>query len=149
MITLEEAVAHQLREIIDGAAAVLAAVGDRAAADQIRAGSLGRAAKLAVQLCADNDEAAARVAALAPLLWPDPSPQWWATPLGRVAARHTSAGPDEALTFAAAAAMLGISTTAVHAYANSATADVDRHPDRGVTRLSVLRRIARLSRDHP
>lgn len=146
MITLEELVAQQLRGIVADSAAKIAAIGDRDGADAARARGVGYAAKLAVRLCADNDDAAALVEELGPVLWPDPPLWWWTTALGKVVARHTSTAPEQALTFAAAATMLGISRTTVHDYAKSATADLVEHPDHGVTRASVLARIARLSR---
>lgn len=70
----------------------------------------------------------------------DPDPEWWQTPLGRAIARvdHDSA---EAVMPSTAARMLGIGVQRV--YQLRADGKLDRHPDGGVTRASVMARLAR------
>jgi hypothetical protein len=85
------------------------------------------------------------------ILWPltHASPEdvgradWWATPLGRLCARSLACHDTAAVTHAVAASMLGVERgyigTLVH------RGRLDRHEDGGVTRSSVLRRIAVLA----
>ena len=68
---------------------------------------------------------------------------WWQTPLGKVAARSVEADDSEAVTPRTAARMLGISEPRVYQLRDSGK--LDRHPDGGVTRASVLARIAELA----
>ncbi len=74
----------------------------------------------------------------------DPPDTWWATPLGRVAARRVGHPSKEGVSFGVAGAMLGITRQGVH---DLVTRDkLARHPDGGVTVDSIR---ARLLRRHP
>lgn len=81
------------------------------------------------------------------LLWPDAAPEdcghsaWWATPLGRWCARTLDA-PDRPVTYATAAGMLGVARGTVSVMVSRGT--LGRHPAGGVSRASVLHRLARL-----
>jgi len=105
---------------------------------------------LAERLLQDEDDELGQTAAgqLLPVLWPGCGPEdageaeWWSTPLGRACARHIS-GRDgtEAVSHSVAAAMLGVTRGTVAQLVHRGT--LDRHPDGGVLRLSVLQRLAR------
>ena len=66
---------------------------------------------------------------------------WWRTPLGRVCARSLGHDTADAVTHSTAAAMLGIKVGSVGPMVHRGY--LDRHPDGGVTRSSVLARLAR------
>jgi hypothetical protein len=77
-------------------------------------------------------------------LWPrgsEPPPEWWRTPLGRAIARSAGTEDAEAVSASVAAAMLGVSRGRVYALLNEGK--LDRHPDGGVVRASVMQRLAR------
>jgi hypothetical protein len=79
-------------------------------------------------------------------LWPrgsEPPPEWWRTPLGRAIARSAGTEDAEAVSASVAAAMLGVSRGRVYALLNEGK--LDRHPDGGVVRTSVMQRIGRPS----
>jgi hypothetical protein len=76
-------------------------------------------------------------------LWPrdsQPPHEWWRTPLGRAIARSVGTEDAEAVSASVAAAMLGVSRGRV--YALLSEGKLDRHPDGGVVRASVLQRLA-------
>lgn len=104
------------------------------------------ARRLALSLCdGDDQEAAQATVDVLNVLWPhgapeDHDPAWWRTPLGRVCARSLGHGTAEAVTHSVAAAMLGTSRGSVAGMVSYGT--LDRHPDGGVLRSSVLQRIA-------
>ncbi len=64
--------------------------------------------------------------------------QWWGTPLGRACARHLAHDAAEVLTQAQAAAMLGVPRGTVGSLVHRG--QLDRHPDGGVLKSSVLQR---------
>lgn len=105
-----------------------------------------RAPMLAAQLCQEDDDrlAAETVLDVMLALWPqgDPEPSWWRTPLGRMVARSVAHESTDAVTHAVAAAMLGVQRGTVGTMVHRGY--LDRHPDGGVTRASVLARLARL-----
>lgn len=68
-------------------------------------------------------------------------PEWWRSPLGKLCARSLGRTDAEAVTHAVAAAMLGLSRTTIGPMV--ARGDLDRHPDGGVLRASVLQRLSR------
>lgn len=111
-----------------------------------------RARMLAGQLSQDTDDrlAAETVIDLMGCLWPHMSPEecgqadWWRTPLGRLCARSLGRDDAEAVTRHVAAAMLGVSPGTVAQLV--ARGSLDRHPDGGITRASVMARLVRL---HP
>jgi len=94
---------------------------------------------------AAGDSAAA--SAVMAALWPHAAPEdvgradWWQTPLGRVCARSLGRDDAESVTQEVAAAMLGLARTTVATMLARGT--LDRHPDGGVLRASVLQRLAR------
>jgi hypothetical protein len=117
---------------------------DPVAASQIRA----IAGMLVAQLAQDDDDRLAAQTAIDVMaaLWPhgDPEqigqPTWWRTPLGRLIGRSIGSD-DEAVSLSVAAAMLGVSRSAVsHLLARG---QLDRHPDGGVVRSSILQRLER------
>ncbi len=71
----------------------------------------------------------------------EPEDTWWHTPLGTACARALAPESQESLTHARAAAMLGITRGAIPTMLERGY--LDRHPDGGVLRASVLRRLAR------
>lgn len=82
------------------------------------------------------------------LLWPsgDVDPEWWRTSLGLVCARSLGRDESDAVTYEHAARMLGVSRGAVGQLVHrGGTFGLDRHPDGGITRASVLTRLVRLA----
>lgn len=109
---------------------------------------LGRPRQLATQLCGKNEAIAANtVIDVIGALWPHANPErcgradWWTTPLGRVCARSLGKVDAEAVTQHVAAAMLGVTRGTVAQMVHRGT--LDRHPDGGVLRASVLQRLSR------
>ncbi|MBF6333604.1 hypothetical protein [Nocardia transvalensis] len=99
---------------------------------------------LAAQLTQDDDDqlAAQTVNDLAGVAWDaDPEPEWWRTPVGRLVARSVGREDSEAVTHHVAAAMLGVTRGTIAQLVHRGT--LDRHPDGGVTRASVLNRLVR------
>lgn len=107
------------------------------------------AATLTAQLDQDNDDQLAAEACTTILnaLWPDTSPEhvdrgdWWRTPLGRLCARTLGRNDTDAVTQSVAAAMLGVTRGTIAQMVHRGT--LDRHPDGGVLRSSILQRLAR------
>lgn len=102
-----------------------------------------RAAGIALALGSeDDDEAAETVSDVLNALWGrcDPDPDWWRTPVGRLCARSLGHSDSDAVTHSVAAAMLGIGRNQIGVLVNRGK--LERHPDGGVTRASVLLRIA-------
>lgn len=105
-----------------------------------------RAPMLAGQLAdeADDDRTAGQVVGdVMGALWPhgDPDPEWWRSPVGRLCARSLGRHDADAVTQSVAAAMLGVTRGTVAQLVHRGT--LDRHPDGGVTRASVLMRLTR------
>lgn len=102
------------------------------------------AARTIGPLCSDDDtESAQAVIDVMWALWPstcEPPDEWWRTPLGRIVARSI-ATDDESVTYAAAAAMLGVARGTVSTMVSRGT--LDRHPDGGVARSAVMARLGR------
>ncbi|MCA2229345.1 hypothetical protein [Nonomuraea aurantiaca] len=69
----------------------------------------------------------------------NPPPGWWQTPLGQVMVRRVGHPAAEALSYAVAGAMLGITRQGVHDLVTRGK--LDRHESGGVTTASVQRRI--------
>lgn len=118
---------------------------DRIAASQIR--SVAEATCAALAQDADDKLAAEACLSVMTVLWPHGSPEdvgepgWWRTPLGRLCARSLGRDDTEAVTHSVAAAMLGVTRGTVAQMVHRGT--LDRHPDGGVLRASVLQRLAR------
>lgn len=80
------------------------------------------------------------------VLWPTASPEdtgwaaWWRTPLGRACAATMTDTPT-AITHATAAAILGCPRGSIGTLVHRGT--IARHPDGGVSRASVLARVAK------
>lgn len=101
-----------------------------------------RAAVAAAQLVGDDERVAAATAAdVVGALWgvEDPPDEWWRTPLGRACAR-TWWRDDETVTRSEASKLLGVSRERVRQLVVAGT--LDRHPDGGVLRSSVMRRLS-------
>lgn len=96
----------------------------------------GDDAKLAGQTCAD----------LMAALWPHGAPEqlgrpeWWTTPLGHLCARVLGPTDTESISHSVAAAMLDVHRGTVAQLVTRGT--LDRHEDGGVSRASVLQRLA-------
>lgn len=111
-------------------------------------GLASRQRVLAAQLVQDEDDrlAAQTVIDVMCALWPHGSPEivgradWWRTPLGRVCARSLGRDDAEAVTHSVAAAMLGVPRGSIGPMISRG--HLDRHPDGGVLRASVLQRLA-------
>ncbi len=71
----------------------------------------------------------------------DPNPAWWRTPVGRLCAAALVGSDTEEVTHAVAAAMLGVTRGTIAQLVSRGT--LDRHPDGGVLRASVLQRLSR------
>jgi hypothetical protein len=104
-----------------------------------------RAGRLAAQLLGDDDQVAQRAAIrLISSLYPsdgpfDPPARWWQTPLGMVVARRAGHPGAEAVSYAVAGAMLGMSRQGVHDLVTRGK--LARHASGGVTTASVQDRI--------
>jgi hypothetical protein len=140
-----EAVAAQLTDELGG---VARAIGDVLGVDlllDMEQRLEPACQRLAAELCAEDDHLAAEaVLTVMTARWPDgtdPPPQWWHTPVGRMVARSTGRDDAEAVTHSVAAAMLGLHRGTVAQMVHRGT--LDRHPDGGITRASVLTRLAR------
>lgn len=103
-----------------------------------------RVAILAAELCCEDDRLAAEaVRTLIGARWPDGCdipPTWWSTPAGRMVARSVGRDDTEAVTWSVAAAMLGVTKGTVSQLMHRKS--LTRHPDGGITRSSVLERLA-------
>lgn len=108
-----------------------------------------RAQRLIGPLLSDDArEAAQAVIDLMCALWPDSTAapdEWWTTPLGRVVARSIDTGPEDTVTRAVAAVMLGVTPGTVAQL--TARGTLARHPSGSILRASVLDRIARRRAD--
>lgn len=111
---------------------------------------LAATARLLVgQLAQDDDDRLAAETAqdVMTALWPHGSPEhiergdWWTTPLGRLCARALGRDDTDAVTQSVAAAMLGVTRGTIAQMVHRGT--LDRHPDGGVLRASVLQRLGR------
>lgn len=93
---------------------------------------------LAVQLAQDDDDrlAAQTVIDLMAVLG-DRDDNWYlTTPLGRAVARSAAGLPTDAMSFARAAAALGVSRSRIQQFVGEGR--IDRHPDGGLSAASVL-----------
>lgn len=126
------------REVSEAAAPFGALLGPDVVVEldrRIRAG----APTWAAQLTRDDDRLAAQTVVDLMAVLGDPEPSWWRTPLGRAVAASVGTEDAEAVRASAAAAMLGISPGRVHQLADAGK--LDRHPDGGIVRASVMRRL--------
>lgn len=97
------------------------------------------------RILSDNDhEAAGAAVDVVTSLFPgdrEIPDAWWSTPLGRVVAATAGHPTAENVTFSVAGAMLGVSKQRACKLADEGK--LDRHPDGGVTVLSVQQRLRR------
>lgn len=147
---MADPVVSQIRDELDRAlTGPVSALLGQDLADMLRDRIATRAPMLAGQLQdADDRLAAETVIDIMNALWPHASPEhvghadWWRTPLGVLCARSLGRGDSESVTQHVAAAMLGVTRGTVAQLLARGT--LDRHPDGGVDRASVMRRLVRL-----
>lgn len=140
---MTDAAAHQAAEEVGRAAWRLAPfLGPEAGMEAQR--TAATAAKRHVGLLTGPDEDLAGEAALDILavIWGDGQPtlDWWDTPLGRCVASVGALEGSDAVPATVAAAMLGISKGRVTQLCDAGK--LDRHPDGGITRMSIAHRLA-------
>lgn len=142
-----EQIAAQLATELGGVAASLTPIIGPDLGMEVERRVASRARTLAGQLCSDDDDLAAEtVVDVMNVLWPHGAPErvgraeWWRTPLGQACARSLGHDDAEAVTHSVAAAMLGINPKSIGQMV--ARGHLDRHPDGGVLRASVLQRLA-------
>jgi hypothetical protein len=121
-------------------------LGSEAELEVLRSRIAARTAAWASQLLADDSEAAARVATrLVSALYPgdapfDPPAAWWQTPLGQVVALWVGHPGAEAVSYAVAGAMLGVTRQGVHDLV--VRGKLERCESGGVIASSVRNRIS-------
>jgi hypothetical protein len=152
-VSAQDEVAAQLVDELGPVAEAVAAVFGVDLHEQVLIRLDGACQRLAGELCCDDDRiAAGAVLTLMAARWPDGTavpPEWWRTAAGRMVARSIGADDAEAVTHSVAAAMLGVTRGAVGqmvsrgASGRGGSGGLERHPDGGITRSSVLARIAR------
>lgn len=109
----------------------------------------GAVATTIAQLGQEDDDRLAAEACLSIMgaMWPHCAPEdcgqadWWRSPLGRLCARSLGRSDAESVTHSVAAAMLGVTRGTVAQLVHRGR--LDRHPDGGVLRASVLQRLSR------
>ena len=135
-----DAAARQLADELDArlqAWAPLVGVGDvLELSRRLRAA----AERTVAELAQDQDDrlAAETVLTVMSVLDPesDPPPEWWGTPLGRLVARSLGRDDAEAWSPSVAAAVLGVTKGTIDQLRHRGV--LERHPDGGLTRSSVL-----------
>lgn len=142
-MTVVEAVTAQLRDELAAVAATLAPLVSHETWRNLDLALSQRAPVLAAQLCSGDDRLAAEtVVDVLGVLWRSGGPpdDWWHTPVGRACATSIGIDGSEAVSASVAGAMLGVSRGRV--YQLAAGGMLARHPDGGVTRRSVMSRLA-------
>jgi hypothetical protein len=149
---IADEVAEQLRRELWATARANADLLGADIAEQVELRIPAACTRLAAELCSNDDRTAAGATQLVMLArWPDdtePPPVWWQTPVGRLAARSVG-DHGEAVTQHVAAAMLGVARGTVSQMltrgdkGEGGSGGLERHPDGGITRASVLARLAR------
>lgn len=113
-------------------------------AEQIELRLESRCRLLAAELCSEDDHAAAEAARTVMFVrWPEgcePPPEWWRTPVGRMVARSIGHEDGDSVSRSVAAAILGVHPGTVATLLERGK--LERHPDGGITRASVLARLA-------
>lgn len=112
--------------------------------DRVQERARGKVASILAILRSDDDKlAAGHGSDLMHALWGhgDPPPEWWRSPLGLVCAKALGSTAGESISHSVASAMLGTHRGTVASLVHRGT--LDRHPDGGVLRSSVLLRLAR------
>lgn len=137
----------QLADEVGRAAGALGAIVGPDLLIALKAAVATRVPLWAAQLTGDDEHlAAATVDDLMGVLWPhgmpeDHEPGWWRTPLGQAVARSIGHQAAEAVSYGVAAAMLGAPRATVASWVRRG--ELDRHPDGGVLRSSLMARLAR------
>lgn len=100
-----------------------------------------RAEALVSQL-QDEGEAKSVAVDLMKAIWQDqdPHPEWWGTPLGCLCASVLATTATEAITHSVAAAILNVPRGSIGTMVHRGV--LERHPRGGVSRASVLERVA-------
>lgn len=144
--TATAAAAHQLHDELEMLALALAPFTGLDSQPHILNGAVE--ATIAQLGQEDDDQLAAEAClSVTGALWPRCAPEdcgladWWRTPLGRLCARSLGRDDAEAVTHSVAAAMLGVTRGTIAQLVHRGT--LDRHPDGGVLRASVLQRLSR------
>lgn len=147
-MTLHDQVTAQLATELGGIASALGALVGAHEFVEFERTLTGRVRSIAASLLSlDDREAAQAVIDVMVVLWPNAAPEdcgradWWSTPLGRVCARSLGRDDIEAVTQSVAAAMLGVTRGTIAQMVHRGT--LDRHPDGGVLRSSVMQRLSR------
>ncbi|MEU8813897.1 hypothetical protein [Actinoplanes sp. NPDC048796] len=115
------------------------------AVEALRSLVRARARRWAATLDGDDETAALMMAArLIATLHPadtpfDPPAEWWGTPLGRAVARRAGHPGAEAVSYATAGAMLGITRQGVHDLVKRGR--LPRHPNGGVPSAAIRDRL--------
>lgn len=138
--------ADQLADELDAIESSLIPFTGVRAADII---SPAHVAGVVAELAQEDDDRLAAEACLSVMsaLWPHCLPErcgradWWQTPLGRLCARSAGRDDAEAVTHSVAAAMLGMAPGSIGVMIQRG--HLDRHPDGGVLRSSIMARLAR------
>jgi hypothetical protein len=140
-VTLTDQIADDLHDLLWRLAPLLGSDVAEMATDAHRLRSA--AERLAGQLQDDDNVAAETAQDLMIALWPhdDPPREWWQTPLGQAVARSYGTEDAQAVSASVAAAMLGVNPSRVYALASEGK--LDRHPDGGIVRSSVIARLRR------
>ena len=103
-----------------------------------------RAAALATTLTgADRAGAATTASAIMGVLFPgglEPPHGWWRTPLGRACAVHCADHHPRRIQANVAAEILGVGPSRIYQLVDAGK--LEKHPDGGVTRSSVMQRVA-------
>ena len=140
--------ADAVTALLEGVAAL--GVSDANPLTQPVRGQVRAAAEATVAMLAQDDDdrlAAEACLSVMTVLWPVCAPEdcgqagWWRTPLGRLCARSLGRVDAESVSRSVAAAMLGVHPGTVAQLVARGT--LDRHPDGGVLRASVLQRLSR------
>lgn len=150
-MSLGQELTDQIADLLGDRALLLGALmGDEETATRWASHARAQGAHLAGLLgtagTADAHAVAELVRSLVSLEWGEESPpsvDWWRSPLGRAAAGSMSADPviaAERMSAIIAADMLGISRQRVMQLLK--TGKLEPHPEGGVTRASVLARLA-------
>lgn len=152
MTRRRDPLARQIRDELDRAlCGPVGALCGLDLADMIRHRIVERAEWIAAVLTGDDDhETAETVIDLLHAIHGscDPDPAWWSTPLGRACATSLGRDDSEAVSRSVAAAILGVTAGTVQQLVHRGT--LDRHPDGGLTRASVLTHlVTRRRREEP
>jgi hypothetical protein len=113
--------------------------------DAVRAAVHARATAWARDLLDGDDRiAVAAIVRVVSTLYPgdgpfEPPVDWWRTPLGQVVARRVGHPTAESVSYVVAGAMLGITRQGVHDLVSRGK--LTRHPDGGVTPISIRDRL--------